>query len=71
MTPELILERVARGAASGMSLLLAVTFIGLRNGSWAARLGCRFGQRMALSICGSGRSALGREGLSQRRASHF
>tara|TARA_R110002051_G_scaffold68434_4_gene123320 strand:- start:20081 stop:21139 length:1059 start_codon:yes stop_codon:yes gene_type:complete len=37
-----VLELLARGAAAGLSLLLAIVFFTLRNGNWAARLGGLF-----------------------------
>ncbi len=42
MTSAEIFELLARGGASALSLHLAITFLEIRNGSWAARLGCLF-----------------------------
>lgn len=42
-----IFELLARGGAAALSLHLAVTFLDMRNGSWAARLGCLFATAVA------------------------
>lgn len=43
MSSAEILELVMRGAAAGLSALMGVAFLQVRNGNWAARLGGLFG----------------------------
>jgi len=42
MTQAIIIEILARGAACGLSLLLAISLLQVRGGNWAARLGALF-----------------------------